>query len=100
MIRFLLRVLVVLAVLTSPVVASWPPTPVTGAAGPALDLVLDGGSAERCLLPPAACSPCQACLAVLGDTASGAEAAYRGSRPPPFADALVGLPSLPEPIPP
>jgi len=100
MTRLVLRLLVVLAMLTTPVMASWQPASSTGDTGPALGLVRDESGAERCLLPPAACAPCQACLAVLGDAASGAEVAHRGARPPPTADVLVGIPSLPEPIPP
>lgn len=100
MTHLVLRLLVVLAMLTTPVMASWRPASSTGDTGPALGLVLDESGAERCLRPPEAYAPCQACLAVLGDAASSAQVALPGSRLPPTVDASVGVPILPEPIPP
>lgn len=97
MIRFVLRCLVALMMLTSPVMASWKVAPSMTHAGQALGMIPDEDTAEGCLQPPSACL---FCLAVLQDAACGVAVSPQVEISVPSADVLAGILRTPEPIPP
>ena len=100
MISSVLRLLVILAVLAFPAMASQKAGPLAVDVPQASSFVLMDVSSESCVLPSSSCALCLTCLMVLPGIGGVIEMAHRFERYAPSTEALVDLLSTPEPIPP
>ena len=100
MIRSVLRLLVVLSVLAFPAMASQKASPLVMDVPQTRSFVLADVPANDCLMPPSFCALCLACSAVTPDGRNVLEIAQRAEPLVASVDALVGVLSVPRPVPP